>query len=388
MRPKVATIPLSDWADAQLAELASHFPVAALRELSGHALVAMRARFNRFCVPGQVSAGGGCRLLRTTDGWIALNLARGDDHGLLPALIGQDVPGLADPAILAVHLGQLTTAAVLEQGRLLGLALAGWDETPPSPAVTLAVPGQAARTCNGPPVVIDLSALWAGPLAGKLLRCAGARVIKVQSRSRPDRMREGDPLLFAFLDEGKEQVTLDLREDEGRAALLAMIRTADVVIEAARPRGLRQLGIDADALVRDTPGLVWLTITGHGFAGAAADWTGFGDDTAVAGGLTRALYEATGTIGFVGDAIADPLTGIIAACTAAAMLREGTGGRVAVSMSGVVAQALAQSRADYGPRLHRQLADWAAAVGHPLAWSKVNLRRCDPQGRSRAPAAR
>lgn len=366
MRPEPATIPLSDWADAQLAELASHFPVAALRELSGSGLVAMRARFNRFCVPGQVSAGGGCRLFRTNDGWIALNLARADDLALLPALIGEDVPGLADPAILAGKLGQLTTAVVLEQGRLLGLALAGWDETPTNPAVTLAAPGQAAHARSGPPVVIDLSALWAGPLAGQMLRRTGARVIKVQSRSRPDLTREGDPLLFAFLDEGKEQVTLDLREAEGRAALLAMIRTANVVIEAARPRGLRQLGIDADAVVRDTPGLIWVTITGHGVTGAAAGWTGFGDDTAVAGGLTRALYEATGSIGFVGDAIADPLTGIIAAQTAAGMLREGTGGRVVLSMSGVVALALEQSRAADADGLRRQLAGWSASVGQPL----------------------
>jgi len=216
-------------------------------------------------------------------------------------------------------------------------------------------------------LVVALEQAVAAPYCTSRLADAGARVIKVESRSRPDAMREGDPLLFAFLNEGKESVALDLREAAGRDALLAMIRKADVVIEAARPRALAQLGIDAAALVDATPGLAWVTITGHGICGEAAGWTGFGDDAAVAGGLSRALFEATGAIGFVGDAIADPLTGILAAQTAAGMLHEGTGGRVILSMSGVVALALQQSRAADADGLHRQLADWSSAVGQPIS---------------------
>lgn len=366
MRPEPVIIPLSDWADAQLAELAAYHPAVDLEALSGRGLVTMRARFNRFAVPGQTSAGGGCRFYQTRDGWLALNLARPDDVALLPALVGHDVPELAVPTVLAGQLAEGTTAALLAQGRSLGLAIAALDEIPASPALVLAAPGQATRPRSAPPVVIDLSALWAGPLAAQLLRRSGARVIKVESRSRPDAMRDGDPVLFAFLNEGKETAVLDLREAGGRDALLAMIRKADVVIEAARPRALAQLGINAAALVQATPGLAWVTITGHGITGEAAGWTGFGDDAAVAGGLSRALFDATGAIGFVGDAIADPLTGILAAQTAAGMLREGRGGRVILSMSGVVAMALRQSRAANADGLRRQLAHWSASVGQPM----------------------
>ena len=109
---------------------------------------------------------------------------------------------------------------------------------------------------------------------------------------RPDSLRRGDPALFARLNQGKASVALDIAAQTGREALLALIARADIVIEAARPRALAQLGIEADALVAAQPGLVWLTITGHGARAPQRDWVGFGDDTAVAGGLSAPLLLA------------------------------------------------------------------------------------------------
>ena len=109
--------------------------------------------------------------------------------------------------------------------------------------------------------------------------------------------------------------------------------------------------------------MVWITITGHGATGEAADWTGFGDDCGVAGGLSGALGEASGSVGFVGDAIADPLTGVAAARAAWQAWSSGSGGRIGVSMSGVAAQALADEQAFDAELLHRELATWGAASG-------------------------
>jgi hypothetical protein len=365
--PEPVTIPLSDWADARLADIRRSLPSPGLETLSGPDLLAMRARFNRFAVPGAVSAGGGCRFHETGDGWIALNLSRPEDRELLPALVGSAMLDLASPSSLAAHLRQSTARALVDQGRSLGLAIAALGERPASPAITLATAGQGVAAHRAPPLVVDLSALWAGPLAGQLLLRGGARVIRVESRSRPDRMREGEPGLFGFLDSGKEWMSVDLHSASDRAAVIALIRRANVVIESARPRALLQLGIDAEQLVRDTPGLAWITITAHGISGEAAGWTGFGDDTAVAGGLSHALYDATGTIGFVGDAIADPLTGIVAAAEAGRMMVQGRGGRIILSMSGIAALALEQSRAHDETGLVRQLESWAAAVGKPIS---------------------
>jgi crotonobetainyl-CoA:carnitine CoA-transferase CaiB-like acyl-CoA transferase len=225
--------------------------------------------------------------------------------------------------------------------------------------------GPPATRTRCAPRVLDLSALWAGPLASHLLWLAGAEVIKVESRTRPDAMRKGDGQLFALLNQGKASVVLDFATIEGRNALHSLIAQADIVIEAARPRALAQLGIDADAIVRTTPGLVWLTITGHGAMGEAANWIGFGDDCGVAGGLSAALRAATGRPGFVGDAIGDPLTGIRAAGTAWANWASGKGGRFGLSMRGVVGEALAETRSD-GAALDRALVGWAAAAGSPF----------------------
>jgi hypothetical protein len=119
------------------------------------------------------------------------------------------------------------------------------------------------------------------------------------------------------------------------------------------------LGIDADALVTESRGLVWLTITGHG----SADRVGFGDDCGVAAGLTMAMQQASGKTGFVGDAIADPLTGIGAARIGWSQWQRERGARIFLSMSGVVAAALAEERAQDGKRLESDLCNWANAAG-------------------------
>ena len=382
MPPDPFRIPLSNWADAQLAELARVTGFEAIAALDGATLLGERAALNRFKVPAQTSAGGGCRMFEALDGTIALNLSRVDDRELLYALVGGDGFDTGDDHVVAIQIAARPVADLIERGRSLGLAIAGIDEIVASPASNTTAMGYQ-RVRPGRPLVIDLSALWAGPLASHLLWLGGADVIKVESRNRPDSMREGDTALFGFLNQGKANVALDLRNGEDRAALLTLIRRADVVIEAARPRALLQLGIDADALVRAVPGLVWVTITGHGAEGEAANWIGFGDDTAVAGGLSAALRKATGQIGFVGDAIGDPLTGIYAAKLVAAVLATGQGARHIVSMSGVVAEAIAgEDRA----ALHRDLAAWAENKGQPLP--TVAARQSGPVAKLGAENAR
>jgi crotonobetainyl-CoA:carnitine CoA-transferase CaiB-like acyl-CoA transferase len=148
--------------------------------------------------------------------------------------------------------------------------------------------------------------------------------------------------------------------------LLSLIAAADIVIESARPRALAQLGIDAAQIVRATPGLVWLTITGHGAEGDAAGWVGFGDDCGVAGGLSAALRAASGVTGFVGDAIADPLTGMEAARLAWDAWTSRRGGRFALAMSHIAARAVATARTENSVEFESALCAWGAAVGRPF----------------------
>ncbi|WP_336968633.1 CoA transferase [Sphingobium aromaticiconvertens] len=357
-------IPLSRWADAQLEAMAMRTGSDAIAALRGGTLLGERAVANGFAVPGRRSAGGGCRLYDTLDTPVALTLARADDRALLPALFGDATADDSGDAVIAERMARAHACDLVARGRMLGLAIAALDEAPSNPALTIMAKGGAAPVTDRAPLVIDLTALWAGPLAGHLLGLTGAQVIKVESRNRPDRMREGDPALFARLNQGKANIALDLREPTDRDSLIALIRRADIVLEAARPRALRQLGIDADQLVRETSGLVWVTITGHGMVGDAAEWIGFGDDCSVAGGLSAALRDATSAIGFGGDACADPLTGIVAARAALDKRAQGVGARLILSMSGVVAQALAEERAQDEATLIATLTHWKAAQGH------------------------
>lgn len=354
-------LPLSRWADSQMALLRQLSASPAIVAIDGATLLGERAMLNGFAVQAGRSAGGGCHWLATRDGHIAINLSRADDRAMMPALFCTDsIDGSDDAAIVAAAMCH-STDELVAQGRLIGLAIAARNEQPASPAIMTRVASmaQSREPRARPPLVIDLSNLWAGPLAGHLLAMMGADVIKVESRDRPDSMRDGDPALFALINQRKANVALDLRDAADRAALIALIRRADVVIEAARPRALLQLGIDADALVRERPALLWLTITGHGDAGDAGEWIGFGDDTAVAGGLSTAS-------GFVGDAMGDPLTGIVTARTASQWLGSGLGGRLILSMSAIVAEALASERARDPEQLGAELAIWANAVGTPF----------------------
>jgi len=367
-------LPLAGWAEAQLEAIRALAGTPALDGLSGVQLLGERAALNGFSIPGRRSAGGGCHLYDTIDGQVALTLARTDDRDLMPALFGDATIESDSDIVTAFATAQ--TNAIVTQGRQLGLAIAAIDEVPASPACRLRVTGGARPKRDRPPLVIDLSALWAGPLAGHLLGLAGAQVVKVESRNRPDRMREGDPLLFARLNQHKANVAIDLRDTEDRAALIALIHRADMVIAAARPRALAQLGIDADALVRDVPGLVWVTITGHGADGEVAHWIGFGDDCSVAGGLSAALREASGRIGFGGDACADPLTGLHAARQALAQWHKGTGAHLLLSMSAVVAEAIAWEKARDEAGFSATLQCWAEAEG--LAFPAVASRTTGP----------
>lgn len=246
--------------------------------------------------PGRVSANGHCRLLRTPDGWAALNLVRPDDVALIPALTrgaGTDWEGVASLA------ATLPSTAFIERAAELGLPVSAAGETAPVP-----LPGPP----NGRPVgkVLDLSALWAGPLCAGLLARMGAEVVRIENSARPDPTPHSSPLLDRFLNGGKRRLTLDLTSPDDRARLADLVADADVVVTSGRAPALARLGLTPETLAHCT----WAAITAHGFAGPGQMRVGFGDDCAVAGGL---LDRRGGEPAFLGDALADPLTGVEAA---------------------------------------------------------------------------
>jgi hypothetical protein len=373
------SIPLASIAHRALARLAAASGSPSLASLDGGTLLGERAMRAGLRIPGRTSAGGGCRLFDALGDTIALSLARSADREMLPALFESDELDANDDTAIAACIARKDAHALLMRGRSMGLAIAAEQETPAleatalfgqssSPACTELASGPralAAMRCAAPRVV-DLSALWAGPLAAHLLWLGGAEVVKVESRSRPDALRDAASDFYALLNQGKAAVAVDFADGGDRRALLSLIAASDIVIEAARPRALAQLGIDADQIARSTPGLVWISITGHGTAGEAAGWVGFGDDCGVSGGLSAALRRATARTGFVGDAIADPLTGIFAALAAWEAWSAGRGVRLGLAMSHLVARSIAAAKQENPEALQSCLSAWGNAVGRPF----------------------
>jgi hypothetical protein len=363
-------IPLARWADRQLRLLARATGSERIAALNGATILGERGANGGYTINGRISAGlGGSRLMPTRDGgWFALTLIRAEDRELLPALFGDDAIAILDPAAIAAAAMRHDCADLVARGRLLGLPVASADEVPASaPVAVIATGPRRNRAPAHRPLVVDLSAIWAGPLIGHLLWLAGAEVVKVESLTRPDLIRRDDPATFDLINQGKASVLVDFADAGQKQALTALIRRADIVIESSRVRALRHLGIDAEALVRETPGLVWLSVTGHGATGEAAGWTGIGNDCGVAGGISRALGDATGEIGYVGDAIADPLTGITGAIEAWRAYRSGEAQRIGLAMSAITARALAEERAHDPALLLAELRGWGAALGRRFA---------------------
>lgn len=312
---------------------------------------------------GAIAPGGACRLLRAADGRLAANLTRADDWQLLPAWLESDVDASWDG--LATELIRHSKDELIERGRLLGLAVAA-VATPSRVPVPWQVVSQQGLPRTAPPreqpLVVDLSALWAGPLCSHLLQIAGARVIKVESIQRPDGARQGPAAFFDLLNHGKASIALDFSSAQGIAQLRHLLGQADIVIEASRPRALRQLGIDAEELVETTPGLTWISINGYGRDAAHAEWIAYGDDAAVAAGLSGLMLDLTGEAMICGDAIADPLTGWHAALAALASFHGGGGRLISLALCDVVGHCLQFTLPEAKEDIHRRWLDWGAQV--------------------------
>lgn len=297
-------------------------PVDAAMLLTGRSgLLGLTAR-------GRVSAGSATRLLPGTDTWSAFTLSRPDDIAAVPALIETDAVG-ADPwPQLRRWVATRTAGAAVARARLLGLPAAVLAEVGAAAPVTRALGPRAAR--NPRPLVADLSSMWAGPLCGQLLHRAGATVVKVESPRRPDGTRSGPAAFYDWMNRGKLSYAVEF---DDHAAMVRLLSAADVVIEGSRPAALARRGLGPTD-IEPRAGRVWLRVTGYGTAGDAATRVAFGDDAAVAGGLVE--YDSAGPV-FVGDAIADPLTGLHAAAAVADALARGGGELIEISMAATAA---------------------------------------------------
>jgi len=128
--------------------------------------------------------------------------------------------------------------------------------------------------------VLDITQVMAGPFCAMMLADLGADVIKVEppagdsTRQMPGAVGADSPS-FNALNRGKRSIVLDLKSDAGRAALVRLARSTDILIENYRPGVMDALGLGYEALSRENPRLVYASISGYGQTGPDRDKGGF-----------------------------------------------------------------------------------------------------------------
>ncbi|MFN0185319.1 MAG: CaiB/BaiF CoA transferase family protein [Aquabacterium sp.] len=190
--------------------------------------------------------------------------------------------------------------------------------------------------------VLDLTAVFSGPIATAILADQGAYVIKVEpllgDTSRRVGPAKGDlSASFIAANRGKRGIALDLKHASAQPILQALVRWADVLAENFRPGTLDRFGLDRDTLARLNPRLVRLSITGFGPDGPRAAEPAYDAVIQALSGISASHRDkATGQPSLLSTTICDKLTALTAAqaVTAALLARErdGRGRLVEVAM--------------------------------------------------------
>lgn len=148
--------------------------------------------------------------------------------------------------------------------------------------------------------VLDLSTLFAGPMAAMHLGDMGAEVIKIEHPRRPDPSRghgpskDGINLWWKTLGRNKRTVTADLSSSGGRDVLLRLVGTADVLIENFRPDTLEKWNLGPEVLHTVNPRLVIARVTGFGQVGPYRRRPGFGTLAEAMSGFAALTGEPDG----------------------------------------------------------------------------------------------
>ena len=187
--------------------------------------------------------------------------------------------------------------------------------------------------------IIDLSMVWAGPYATRILADMGAEVIKIESVNNYDLLRT-----FVFLPQGTERpynrgaffnhynrnklgITLNLAKPRGVGIFKKLVEISDVVIENYRPDVMGKLGINYEVLKEVKPDIIMVSMPGHGKTGPEKDNYAYGTHVEQLAGLVSITGYPDGHLQRSGISYGDPVAGTMAAGAVATALhrRRSTG---------------------------------------------------------------
>lgn len=216
-----------------------------------------------------------------------------------------------------------------------------WTEAP-----SRAVRSDGRRLKDGPLDgirIVDLTRVWAGPLASRMLGDLGADVIRIEatwargdgvvtpeqaqrSHMYPEGEAGRDPynrnVSFNKLNRNKRGLTLELATDEGKEIFASLVKQADVVIENFSPHVMGSLGFDWNRLQKLNPNVVYVSMPGFGSTGPYRDWLAFGPLIEAASGLANQIGYADSGPYRSGLAWPDPVTSLHAVAATLIALAE------------------------------------------------------------------
>lgn len=189
--------------------------------------------------------------------------------------------------------------------------------------------------------VLDLSAYIAGPYGCTLLADQGAEVIKIEPplgdnlRKYPSTL-EAESRAFLGVNRSKLGVVLDLKKPEDLQALLALVRTADVLVHNFRPSVAPRLGIAYEQLQALNPRLIYCAVSGYGDTGPLSEKAGYDQVLQSMTGICSLQGKAGGPPEIVYGSVVDYYAAALVAAGVSSALyereRSGQGQYVGISL--------------------------------------------------------
>ena len=149
--------------------------------------------------------------------------------------------------------------------------------------------------------MIDLTSVLMGPSATQFLADLGADVIKVEPPGGdviraigPQGREHGLGPIFLGANRGKRSIVLDLKTAQGREAVLALARSADVLAYNIRPQAMERLGLGYEVLAAENPRLLYVGMFGFSQRGRLAPNAAFDDLIQAASGMAAAIAKSSG----------------------------------------------------------------------------------------------
>lgn len=201
--------------------------------------------------------------------------------------------------------------------------------------------------------ILDLTHVWAGPLATRMLSDLGAQVLKVEApMGRGPRRYPATPIghfiggspgeepwntnaVFVKLMRNKKSLAIDLKSEAGRSTFLALVKVSDVVIENFSARAMKGLRLDYEHLKRANSKIIHVAMPGYGLSGRYSSRVAFGPTVEPMSGLVSVMGYGPEEPRVTAMAMPDPTSAVnaTAAVVTALQQREISGEGSLVEMS-------------------------------------------------------